>query len=261
MLRKLMFLALTLAVSLALATPVSADTSPAFVFPDKTILLASESSDAAVGTTDPSPSSGSTEGSTWGRIKTLYEGGQDGIQMTPGYCFVLSVPFIAQVPPGDWGNTKNCGQACAVMLGGYFNGGTVAPWVITAENSWLANYTGDSRYRNANCWYTGGGRLGAYRELLRQFHGLQSAAYNGRTIDDVLNEVTRGLPVIVGERISDGWIVPSGGVSHWALVIGWNGNVILHNPGSSGGAYNWISQSVFEQSWAQDGRIYIPVWR
>ncbi len=60
----MLLLTLTLAVSPALATPVSADTPPALVFSDEPIQLASANPDALAG---------ATEGSTWGSIKALYD--------------------------------------------------------------------------------------------------------------------------------------------------------------------------------------------
>lgn len=179
----------------------------------------------------------------------------------PQYSFFLNVPWMAQVPPGTWAGTKNCGQACGVMLGGYYNKGAVAPWVITAENQLLYNLTGESQYLQPNGWYTGGTRLWAFREMLRRFHGLQTAAYNGNRADDVVNEVARGRPVIVGVMIKDGRIVPSGGVPHWALAVGWDGRIILHDPGSSGGAFRPLTVAEFEATWATQQKIYIPVWK
>ncbi|MCX6784517.1 MAG: hypothetical protein NTV81_01090, partial [Candidatus Komeilibacteria bacterium] len=81
-------------------------------------------------------------------------GGKSGeatVDAYPQRCFSLNVPFIKQAdPPGEWANTKNCGQACAVMLAGYFNRAAVTPARITAQNTWLANYTHDQRYNQAN---------------------------------------------------------------------------------------------------------------
>ena len=63
----------------------------------------------------------------------------------PNYSFSLSVPWLCQMPPKNpshtdaqaWARTNNCGQAVGAMLGGYFNNGAVAPWVIDEENRWL----------------------------------------------------------------------------------------------------------------------------
>ena len=179
----------------------------------------------------------------------------------PSYCFALNVPFMTQVPPGSWSRTKNCGQACGVMLGGYYNRGAVAAWVITAENRWLYNYTGDSRYLDPNGWYTGGSRLNAFRSMLWAFHRINTAVYHGNRADDVINEVANGRPTLVGVRIRGGRLVGSGGTPHWALAVGWDGNIILHDPGSTSGRYIRYSVSAFEDSWEEEGKIYMPTWK
>jgi hypothetical protein len=45
------------------------------------------------------------------------------------------------------------------------------------------------------------------------------------------------------------------------LAIGWDGRVILHDPGSSSGAYRALSVATFEATWSTQGKIYIPVWK
>lgn len=182
---------------------------------------------------------------------------EDGLKAYPPYSISLNVPFLKQVPPGDWANTKNCGQTCLVMLGGYFNGTPVNSSRITAHNSWLAMYTGDSRYNQANGWYTSDTLL---RDMLAQYHGLGSARYYGSTPQDVVNQLTYGRPCIVGVRISGGRLVSSGGVAHWALVVGWDGDIIVNDPGSSSGNHRRYSIATFDASWATSGRKYIPVW-
>ena len=174
----------------------------------------------------------------------------------------LSVPFLKQVPPGDWTNTKNCGQTCAVMLGGYFNGSAVNSSAITDQNDWLYNYTSDSRYNDANGWYTGGSKLSAFLHLLTDYHGLSASAHYGSSIDDILDEGCSDNPVIAGVQISGGQLVSSGGVGHWAIVIGYDpyyDEVILNDPGNSNGGSITYSVTDFVNSWASQDKIYIPV--
>ncbi len=192
--------------------------------------------------------------STWGKIKAMYfQEKQEGPQGSyPNYCFQLNVPFLVQLPPGtDWNKTNNCGQAVCVMLGGYYNNGAVASWVIDSENDWLGCP------KPYGCG-TGSGTL---QSLLSGFHGLRSSVYYGRYADDVINEVANGRPTIVGCMISGGRLVSSGGRAHWALAVGWDGNVILHDPGTNSGRYIRYSVAAFEASWATQSKIYIPVYR
>lgn len=179
---------------------------------------------------------------------------------------LLPVPWLCQVPPGDWNNTKNCGQTCSAMLGGYFKGFTPASSAITNENKWLATRFKDSRYTtSANGYYThfndGRNSLGV---LLKEYYGLNSTVRNGSNITDVLKELNAGRPVIVGVKISGGKVVSSGGVAHWALAVGWNardGKIILNDPGTNSGRQIQYSVSAFDASWVTQGRIYAPISR
>lgn len=176
----------------------------------------------------------------------------------PPYSFSLNVPFTTQVPPGDWANTKNCGQTCATMLGGYFNGSAVNSAAIISQNSWLAAYTGNTKYNQANGWYTSMAQL---KTLLEQKHRLRTSYPACTTLEQLINLVAAGKPCIVGVRISSGKLVASGGIDHWALVVGWNGNVIVNDPGSSSGNHRSYSVAAFDASWATSGRNYMAVWR
>lgn len=170
---------------------------------------------------------------------------------------ILYVPFLPQVPPGDWGGTRNCGQACAVMLGGYFNNGAVASWVIDSENDWM-------KCDKPNGCYTSSSSLA---NLLWGFHRLSCRTYYGRTVDDVLNEVVNnGNPTIVGVRISGGRLTsdPKKGTAHWALAVGYDGyrnEIILNDPGTTSGRNIHYSVSAFDASWATQNRVYMPVWK
>lgn len=176
----------------------------------------------------------------------------------PGYSFYLPVLFLTQVLPGDWSNTKNCGQACVTMLAGYFNNSAVNSSQITAQNAWLYGYTGDYRYNDANGYYTSATQLQA---LLSQKHGLSSSILYGSCVDDILSQAYSGKPCIVHVRISGGTLVSSGGVEHWVLVVGFDGyNVIVNDPGSSSGNGRAYSKASFFASWSSAGnKLYMPV--
>ncbi|MDP2812146.1 MAG: C39 family peptidase [bacterium] len=176
----------------------------------------------------------------------------------PPYSFSLNVPYLRQWPPGDRYDTKNCGQTCAVMLGNYYNNSPLNSSQITAQNSWLATYTGDLRYNQANGWYTSTGQL---RALLEQKHRLRTSYPACTTLEQLISIVASGKPCIVGVRINDGNLVSSGGRAHWAIVVGWNGNVIVNDSGSSYGNHRSYSVAAFDASWATSGRNYMAVWR
>jgi hypothetical protein len=169
--------------------------------------------------------------------------------------------WIRQWPPGGSTGTKNCGQACGVMLGGYFNHGHVEPWVITAENDYLADRFNDQRYRAPTGWYTNFSGRNTLGTMLNEFHALHYSVYNGNGPDDVVMEMAHGRPVICGVMIKNGRLVDHGGVAHWVLAVGWDGLIWLHDPGTSRGRYIWYTLGDFERSWATQGKIYVPVWK
>lgn len=174
-------------------------------------------------------------------------------QAYPAYCFVLNLPWMSQLPPGtNWSLTRNCGQACCAMLGGYFNNGSTQPWVIDAENNFL-------HYPKPYGDYTSPSTL---QYLLREFHALQSNYYIGNGPDDVVAEGARGRPVIVGVRTR---MQETGGVPHWMLFLGWDGTYMyFHDPGRSraeDGRFVRYTVEQFRRSWTNQGKKYIPVYR
>ena len=181
----------------------------------------------------------------------------------PPACFVLNVPWIKQFPPGDQSNTKNCGQACGVMIGGFFNNGTVASWVITSENSWLAAILHDSRYLDPNGWYTNFTGTNALGKLLNQYHAVRYSVMCAASVEVLINQVYNSRrPVLVGVMISGGRLVRTGGVAHWALVVGWDGcNVILNDPGTKDGNFIRYSVSTFNASWATQSCVMALLYK
>ena len=176
----------------------------------------------------------------------------------PNASFSINAPWIPQVPPGDWNNTKNCGQTCAAMIGGYYHNYCPGSSMITAENSWLRNYTGDTRYLNANGWYTGSGTL---PPLIRSYHALSVNVYYGNQPDDVVMEGYRGRPVIVAVKTRMG---SSTGVPHYMVFVGFSyPYMYFHDPGRStpeNGRFVRYTISQFYASWSTQGKQYMPVF-
>jgi hypothetical protein len=180
----------------------------------------------------------------------------------PNYSFGLGVPYVYQILPGGTREgTKTCGQACAAMLGGYFNHVAISQQTIINEDNWLNSLFPGLGYNTPNSYYTNFDGRNALGRLLREYHGLQYAIYYGNHADDVINEILRGRPVIVGVMISGGRLVSSGGVAHWAIAKGWDSRIILNDPGTSAGNSIAYSVDTFEASWATQGKKYIPVWK
>lgn len=208
-------------------------------------------------------------------------GEQRALAGYPNYCFSLRVPWLCQVPPGDWSinapgpdgvspnRTKNCGQTCCTMLGGYFKGRPVNATQITGLNSWLARTTGNSWYNDpaGNGYYTNFSGANTLGRLLSDYYGLRYGPACGTDPSAVVNQAAAGKPCIVGVMIGKVWqngqwvsrLVSSGGAAHWAIVTGWDGNIILNDPGTTAGSGIRYSVSAFDASWATSGRTYCPV--
>lgn len=176
----------------------------------------------------------------------------------------LPVPFLPQVPPGDINNTKNCGQACAMMLKGYYGNYCPSSGSITDANRWLATKFNDSRYNDPNGWYTNFQGRNALGILLTEYCGLRCGPASGRDVQAIRSELDRGRPVIVGVMIRSGRLTDTGGDAHWAIAIGWDAGtqqIILNDPGTSSGSQKRYSVADFDRSWATQGRVYAPVWK
>lgn len=178
---------------------------------------------------------------------------------------LLSVPWLPQVSPGDWANTKNCGQTVSLMVDGYYDRYSPTSSDITNANQWLRTRFGDRRYLDANGYYThfttGRNELGA---MLSELHGIRYSVLHGGNTSSILYQLNLGRPVIVGCKISRGSLVATGGVPHWSLVIGWDPvrrEFIMNEPGSSSGRMRRVSITQFDASWATQGRIYAPCWK
>jgi hypothetical protein len=184
----------------------------------------------------------------------------------PNYCFALKVPWLPQVPPGTWDGTKHCGQTCCVMLAAYLKGLSVSSSKITDVDKWLAQRFNDNRYLDVNGYFTnfsGRNELGA---ILSAYYCLNYGPACGSDPSAVVNQAAAGRPCIVGVEIGGvkpGVLSATGDPKkqHWALVIGWDGRVILNDPGTGSGSGIPYSVAAFDASWATSGRTYAPVWK
>jgi hypothetical protein len=190
----------------------------------------------------------------------------------PSMSIALKVPWRPQMPPKDkkdsnsvaWKKTKNCGQTCAVMIGAYFNHGVLDDWVITDENKYLTARFGDTRYTETPYgWYTGQNHATPMRELFWNYHRVHADHYHGNSAADVLWRLAQGHPVLVGVRTK--MQVPPNGVSHWMLLVGWDGTYMRFNdPGrsqSKDGYFVRYTPQQFERSWADSDREYLVLYK
>jgi len=106
----------------------------------------------------------------------------------------LDVPFIAQVPPGDWGHTQNCGQASALMVFDYLRGAVPTEQGIKDIDDWLF-----SRYRDSVNNYNGTGTTTPKLEALaRDYAGFVYSYRASRwNLTRLKQEIDAGNPVMV----------------------------------------------------------------
>ncbi len=163
---------------------------------------------------------------------------------------LLDVPFLPQVPPGDWSNTRNCGIASAVMIKAYYYGTTPTPEDIVAADEWLHarfglpinNYNGDF----TNVFYI--------RSFLES-QGIPARIGMGN-VDLLRSFLREGKPVLVAVFSS----MSLGGAKHAMLVVGMRDNsIVVHDPGKTNGANNVYSLSQFLNCWQAQNNWYVTI--
>lgn len=163
---------------------------------------------------------------------------------------LLDIPFLPQVPPGDWANTRNCGVASAVMMAAYYYGTTPLPEDIKEANEWLHarfglpvnNYNGD---------YTNVFHIRAYLEN----QGIPTRIGMGNL--EILREfLETGKPVLVAVFSN----MNPRGAKHAMLLVGLDDfSVYVHDPGKTNGANNSYSIEQFLAAWHAQGNWYVTI--
>lgn len=163
---------------------------------------------------------------------------------------LLDVPFLPQVPPGDWSNTRNCGVASAVMIRAYYFGSTLTPQDIMVADEWLNrrfglpinNYNGDF----TNVFY-----LRSFLEA----HGVLTQVGMGN-LEVLRSLLLQGKPVLVAVFSN----MSLSGAKHAMVVVGMKGDLILlHDPGKTNGAYNAYSATQFLRCWQAQNSWYLTI--
>ena len=184
----------------------------------------------------------------------------------------IEIPFKAQVPPGTWDKTKNCGQASSLMAFCYYWNTQPTEEDIKRIDEWLNEKYGDP-INNYNGWYTTTAKLEA---LSREYAKLPcSYSTNGWNLNRLKQEIDRGHPVIVAitagkipyRESTDPEVIHyrnykwEGG--HFVVVKGYTSDCIICNdPGTSLGESKYYFNDDFEAAMNdQSGAVVVPIFK
>lgn len=166
----------------------------------------------------------------------------------------LDVPFIRQAnPPGNWNNTRNCGQTSSLMVYCYYNGSTPTVQGIMDIDDWLFDHYGDP-VNDYNGSYTDTEQL---ETMAREYGGFQdSNRHTHWSFSQLENEIENNNPVIVAVKTR---MQPNGAL-HFMVLIGIRGDsVIVNDPGLTFGGANEYSISDFLNVWKDQGCACVTI--
>lgn len=165
----------------------------------------------------------------------------------------LNVPFLAQVPPGDWPNTKNCGQASLVNCAAYLWRICPTSIYITYANQWLAVIYNDKRFLDPN-GYTAS--IDQLANLARSYFGFCNSKSAHPTLQDLYNELKVGRPVVVLVRVD----MDTTKIGHFMALVGMSSSYVwLNDVGKTNGKDKCFSMGQFESSWKSNNNACVFV--
>lgn len=176
-----------------------------------------------------------------------------------GTADVIDVPFKAQVPPGTWSESKNCGQASSLMVFSYYNGNIPTEQGIKDIDDWLYGKYGDP-VDNYNGSYTTTTKL---EKLAQEYAGFpDSYKASGWTLNRLKQEIDAGNPVVVAvvaNHLSNRNYDWSGG--HFVVANGYNDtHIICNDPGTSNGNSKYYLNNEFLAAMnAESGSVVVII--
>lgn len=164
---------------------------------------------------------------------------------------LLDVPFLPQVPPGDWANTRNCGPACAVMIRAYYFNLQPSPDHIIQADNWLNAHFGLSLNGYNGDW-TNIFQIRAWLDS----EGVPTKVGMGN-LEQARTMLSAGKPFLVAIYSN---MNSNNGVKHAMLVIGIDeNNIYVNDPGKVAGANNAYPLSQFLSAWGAQGNWYVAL--
>jgi len=171
------------------------------------------------------------------------------------FAFSIDVPFKSQVPPGDWRQTRNCGQTSYVMTEAFLNETIPTEQRIKDVDDWLWGRYGDP-VRNYNGSYTTTYKLESIAKELGKFESYQ--VHSG-DLDKIGNILSKSLPIIVAVYTKMDF---KKGSPHFMVLTGVdekNGYVYVNDPGRTFGKNNQYSLETFLNAWRHQNYAYVVV--
>jgi hypothetical protein len=164
---------------------------------------------------------------------------------------LLDVPFLPQVPPGNWSSTRNCGHTCAVMMRAYYYGIEPLPDHIIQADDWL-NARFGLPINNYNGDWTNSFQIRAWLES----EGVPTKVGMGN-LERARTMLSEGKPFLAAVYSN---MNPNGGAKHAMLVIGIDSaNVYVNDPGKVNGANNSYTINQFLSAWSAQGNWYVAL--
>jgi hypothetical protein len=161
----------------------------------------------------------------------------------------LLVPFKSQCPPGDWDNTKNCGPTCILSVAKYYSNGIPTDQDIKDIDDWLYK-TYKLPINNYNGSSTNTSHLVS---ISQNFFKISAASFSNWTVDQLVEELKNGYPVIVAVRV--GMSSSTSDRGHFMILRGVseNRNMLIFNDVGKGipekGLNAKYSKDAFLSSW------------
>jgi hypothetical protein len=160
---------------------------------------------------------------------------------------ILDVPFLPQVPPGNWSDTRNCGQSSYLMVQSFYKNNPVSESDIKSVDDWLKSEFNDD-IRNYSGNYTNISKL---IKIARQFGGFEdfSILSGTQNIDLLKNHISEGNPVIVAVY-TNMFLKGNMDVPHFMVLTGVDDEfVYVNDPGKSKGKNNQYNIADFLNAW------------
>lgn len=170
---------------------------------------------------------------------------------------ISGVKFAPQVPPGSWSKTMSCGPAALNMAAAYIWG--VTPDQVTYIPK-ICKFLGKTDTNNCLPGGTSTTDLVSAARTINNLPGTYKDS--GWDLARIKQQIDIGRPVVVAVRagaLSNRGYVYSGG--HFVLALGYDsGNMIVHDPGTTYGAFKKYSNADFATAMSSySGAVVIPI--